>query len=192
MREVIDIRISKLVFILIVIMTVGCNKKTDQKKYYWLLLRQDNYNLPAYNMIDTVAFSFFERDSRDTVQLHYLFGQNRHSYFLSKHKGDGLISTNPRDSFLHPNDTAYFLRCFLDTTFTLDTTRFHLRKFIMDEDIADGSTIHYYEERLGVFAMHSGYWPGIKIIQSNDDTYNERVRKLVKLCAPEFFVRKPL
>jgi hypothetical protein len=191
MRKVINILIEKIVFILFCAMTVCCNRKTDQKQFYWLVLRQDNYNLPAYNMIDTVVFSFLAREFKDTVQLHYLFGQNRHSYFLSQQR-DGLISTNPRDSFLHPNDTAYFLRCFQDTIITLDTTRFHLRKFIMDEDIADGSTIHYYTESLGIFAMHSGYWPGIKIIQSNDKTYNERVRKLVKLSAPEFFVRKPL
>ena len=192
MFEILKFRTIKLILILIVLITCSCNEKTDQNNYYWLLLRQDNYNPTAYDRIDTVAFTLLERESSDTVQLHYLFGENRYSYFLSKHIGDGLISTNPRDTFLHPKDTAYFLRCFQDTIITLDSTRFHLRKFILDEDIADGATIHYYEEDLGVFAMHSDHWPGIKIIQSNSDSYNEKIRKLVKYCAPKFFVRKPL
>lgn len=173
------------------IVLLGCQEKTTQLSYHMLNFRKSPSLYSEYGKVDTVDFSY-NRINGDTTQLHYMFKDGRRSYFFPKGSGNGFISTLPRDSFLHGSDTAYFLRCISDTFVTLDNHSIHLRKFILDEDVQDGASIHYFCDSIGVYAIHSDTWPGISMVQSNDSAFNFLVLRLVKQQVPDFFIRPPL
>jgi hypothetical protein len=168
-----------LVFFCVPIIFCCCRQKASPK-YYWV------YFDKRYEQPDTFPiFTINQTNTTDSIKITYLSKADTIQY--------SFIKTN-RDS---SSISGYFgatahLRPFADTAILFDGQNLPITTYIFDEFTADGASLHYYEPSVGVFAIHSATWPGITYLQCSDTIINRKIKRLMKACIPEFYIRGEL
>ncbi len=165
------------IIVRVTLLLYSCNQ-IQETKYYWVRFHGTYYENSDTNRIfhvhktylgDTTKISYFA--TKDTLN-YYLLNSNRDSSFIkSSYADDGHI------------------RPFNDTLIFLNNDAFKVTKYVQNEFEQDGSLIHYYTPDFGIFARHSGTWPGLEILQSSDTLKNRQIIKLTKIVVPKFFIR---
>jgi hypothetical protein len=178
-------RFLKLLFLTITF--YSCNQE-QHIKYYWVSVHGHEYEKSDTTQIIRADKS----QNGDTAKFSYVTKFGSMNYFIIKDKDSSFIISNPKDSLIHPNDSIVFIRSFFDTSIILNNDTFKIKKYILDEFVTDGASIHYYEPTLGIFAAHSDTWPGLRYLQTNDTTLNKEIDALIKATVPKFFIRGKL
>lgn len=164
-------------FLYLTFFFTSCSEK-ESPKYYWVAFLDKQYekadtnqilHIDTINAADENKISFFSK--HDTIQ--YTLGKsNRDSSFI-----DGFYTKHGQ------------LRPLADTSILLDKETCNITTYILDEFVADGASLHYYEPTIGIYAVHSSTWPGIIYLQTSDSLQNSKIKKLMKATIPEFFIR---
>ncbi len=164
-------------FAFLTLLIYSCNPRQDTK-YYWVSLggsydkncdTNSIYHIDITYLGDTTKISYFA--IRDTAN-YYLLTSNRDSSFIENFYDD--------DGHIRP---------FNDTLIVLNNDTFKVTKYVQNEFVIDGSVIRYYTPQFGIFATHSGTWPGLTLLQSTDTIMNRQIKQLIKIVVPKFFVR---
>jgi len=156
----------------------SCNQKQDTK-YYWVSFHGSYYENSDTNHIFHIDKTYLG----DTIKISYFATRDTSTYYL--------LSSNRDSSFVegsHDDDDGR-IRPFNDTLIFLNNDTFKLTKYVLNELETDGSTIHYYTPKLGIFVIHSGTWPSLTILQSSDTIKNRQIKQLTKIVVPKFFIR---
>jgi hypothetical protein len=164
-----------LMFFCIIIILESCNQ--TEEKYYWVSFdkRYENtdsnqiFHIEKTILSDTVKFSYLSK--LDTIKYFFLNGTRDSSFIEGYYKEDG------------------HLRPLFDTTVLLDKDTFNVTEYILNEHTADGASIHYYVPTIGVYAIHSSTWPGITYLQTTGTLINRKIKRLMKITIPDFFIR---
>ena len=157
----------------------SCEQKQDTK-FYWIRFDR-NYEIADTNQI----FHIDKTQLEDTTKISYFSDSDTLTYLLLNHNRDSSLITGSYSDreYLHP---------LFDTTIILNKDTFAITKYLLNEFTIDGSSIHYYASGLGIYAVHSGTWPGIILLQSSDSTVNKEIKKLINITVPKFFIRGTL
>lgn len=167
--------------IILLVPFLFCCKQKPVFKYYYL-----SYGGGSYQWADTLFISGIEKKrAGDTLKLEYDLQRDTLDYRLLKKEADHSFFTTS-SGHLKP------MRLFSDTVVTVNHVSYAVSKYLMDEEIIDGSSFHYYCPQLGIFAMHSGTWPGIILLQTSDSNVNRTIIELAKSTVPSFFIRGKL
>lgn len=165
----------------------SCNQHQNIK-YYWI-----TFHGREYENSETIQIIRFDKSrNKDTTKLAYFDKYGSISYFIIKNKDSSFLISIPRDILIHPTDSIVYIRSFYDTSIVLSKDTFRVKKFILDEFVMDGASIHYYEPTLGIYATHSGTWPGLRYLQTTDTSINKQINQLIKATVPKFFIRGQL
>jgi hypothetical protein len=157
----------------------SCEQKQDTK-FYWVRFKGDS------KIADTNQILHIDKSQvEDTTKIAYISKIDTITYLLRIHNRDSSVISGSY------NDREY-LRHLFDTTVILGKDTFAITKYILNEFAIDGSSIHYYSSGLGIYAVHSGTWPGIILLQSSDSTINKEIKKLINITVPKFFIRGTL
>ena len=157
----------------------SCEQKQDTK-FYWVRFNRD------YKIGDTNRILHIDKTRvGDTTKISYISKIDTITYLLLTHSRDSSLISGSY------NNREYLHHLF-DTTIVLDKDTFTVTKYILNEFAIDGSSIHYYAPGLGIFAVHSGTWPGIILLQSSDSSINKKIKELIKITVPKFFMRGTL
>lgn len=167
--------------ILFITFLLSSCKQKEVEKFYWLSFAGSDYEKIDTNRVfhidnsqsgDTTIISYFSQ--RDTIQYLLLNSKQDSSFIKSSYEDKG------------------YLRPLFDTTILLNRDTFKIIEYGLNEFITDGSSLYYYTPRLGIFATHSGTWPGIKILQSSDTITNRKIKRLINAIVPKFYIRGAL
>jgi len=127
----------------------------------------------------------------DTTILSYTSRYGKLNYFIVANLDSSFITEEPR-SVEHRTDSLNYLHLLLDTSILVGGKTLSVKKYILDELVIDGASIHYYEPTVGVYAVHSNTWTSLRYLQSADININKKVLSLIKATVPEFFIRGKL
>ena len=164
-----------LVFFCVIIILDSC--KQVEVKYYWVQFDK------RYEYADTNQIFHIEKTTFfDTVKFAYLSKLDTINYFFLTHKRDSSFIKG----YYHEDG---HMRPLFDTTVLLEKDTFRVTQYILNENTADGASIHYYIPTIGVYAIHSNTWPGITYLQTTDTLINKKIKKLLKITIPNFFIR---
>lgn len=166
--------------ILCSLVLLSCRQE-DNRDYFIVRYRGSDYTQSDTNRVLRIE----ERSHKDSTLLSYYsqYDTVHYKLVLNSTSGSSVSGTFYDDACLRTD---------LDTIITLGSTSFLVTAFVANEDIQDGSTIHYYSPNVGVFASHSGTWPGLEYLQSSDSSFNRTVITLIKAVIDPFFLRGPL
>lgn len=164
-------------FSFLTLLICSCNQKRDIK-YYWAIYHGSYYESSDTSRIYHIDKTYFG----DTTKISYFATKDTSNYYLLSSKRDSSFIESSYDDDGH-------IRPFNDTLIVLNNDTFKLTKYIQNEFVTDGSVIHYYTPEFGIFAIHSGTWSGLTLLQSSDTIKNRQIRQLIKIVVPKFFLR---
>jgi|ERR1700722_13481855 hypothetical protein len=157
-------------------------RQNSKIRYYWVSFRGHEYWKS-----DTLNIILVNNTtSGDTSRWSYSTTRGYTTYYIINKKDTSLIASNIIDSLLHPNDTIQYMRRINDSSIQSKKV-LTVERFILDEDVQDGAAILYYAPQFGIFASHSGTWPGIRYLQTNDTVINGQIKELIKATVPKYF-----
>lgn len=162
---------------IIIIYLQSCNPKPDIK-LYWLSSCGKNYEVLDSTNIEHIDSTKFTTG----IQRLIYFSKDTITYYVKM--GAANASKTSIDSI-----DSIRVRLAFDTIIIIGPEQFFVQRYIQNEDVMDGGTEYYWSSAVGVYATHSSTWPGLTILQTNDESMNGKIVKLVKATVPKFFIR---
>lgn len=156
----------------------------EQTKYFWVRFRGHDFH--KSDTIQLTTYSII--DKKDSTIINCENEYEQLSYFVINSNDTSFIFLGPKNNIHQTKDSILFIRNFFDTIISFNKDSFRVKKFILDEFVTDGSSIYYFTPSLGIYAEHSGTWPGLKYLQTNDSLLNKKINFLIKATVPDFFV----
>ncbi len=175
------LRFTILSFLLVLILSCRQHVSTE---YYWIRLRGHEYE-----RIDTIKISKFASfQNGDTTNLSYTSKYGNLIYFIVANKDSSFTKSDPKEAE-DLTDGLHYLHQILDTSIIIANSTFKIKKYIQDEFVTDGASIHYYEPTVGMYTVHSNTWTSLRYLQTSDSAINNKILRLIKATVPDFFIR---
>jgi hypothetical protein len=153
----------------------SCTEKKNIS-YFWVRYNKDlegtdtNWILQIDTLKAANTFQVYYLAQRDTIGYNIKPGQPSGSTIDWQYGGKGRLVW------------------LSDTTVTIDYTSYKVTRYCLRDEAIDASTIHYWTPQVGIFAIHSGTWPIISILQCSDTAVNTQLNKLIVTTVPAFFI----
>lgn len=153
---------------------IACGNN-EESGYFWV-----SYN--DKDSVDTILIKRIEVDSFPSkAKTYFYYDSDITHYFV---RPDTLQGS--QINLYKPNNHP--LNLFSDTTVILNTDTFYVFKFIENKETVDRATIHYWETKFGIYAIHSQSRPGLRIFQTKDPIQNKKIDFLILQTVPKFFL----
>jgi hypothetical protein len=176
-----------LALLLIGFMVFACNSETDKPSFSYVIFNDYNSDIGGDTILTklqttiekngTYSISYMiNSDSLDTIQ--YILKLD--NSFAPKYKKGKNFS---EDFVFHK-----------DTVVMVNNDKIKVMEYLLNTEIIDGGSVHYWSPQYGVFLIHSTTWPSIRILCSSDVDENLKILELVKAVCPHqnFFFRGKL
>ena len=151
-------------------------KPKGPSEYYWFSVRESKRT-------DSVKLISSKKTTvKDTVKLEYTFDWGSINYSVAGSKEGSYVVLHPNKKTEPGIDSISHMQYLKDTTVTVGSDSYKVTKYILTDKT--GQVTQCYEPEVGMYAFYNESRPGIVYLQSNDSTFNARIKGLVRVTVP--------